>query len=338
MWRTIVTGSACVPELIKDGIGCMRKRCLSCVGSALVLLQCHIALSDGASLGWCSEAYGIEWRTGHGDIFGRLPLLYGTAAGAAAFLIRRSSPLMFAGSLAGDGLLNAVRVYLAFGAAEQAAKQDAVALAKALSRLASKPDVERYRVVAHSLGCRLVMEALPLLPPEQRPVEVHLCAAAMTAPHAKPALPMLCQPGGHLYHHFSTGDEALSGAFLLASRGVPALGSAPLPDDALPCDSLASTTTWSSHDASAYLGLLSHSRFRAHFHRLAEDAVRGKEPPERQPRLVEQQQQVAEVITAGLKRLPPVDAADLRTWLKRLPTLEAVDPRRWLTRSRSTDR
>ena len=116
-----MTGSACVPELIKDGIGCMRKRCLSCVGSALVLLQCHIALSDGASLGWCSEAYGIEWRTGHGDIFGRLPLLYGTAAGAAAFLIRRSSPLMFAGSLAGDGLLNAVRGYLAFGAAEQAA-------------------------------------------------------------------------------------------------------------------------------------------------------------------------------------------------------------------------
>lgn len=236
-------------------------------------LSCHIALSDGASLGWCAEAHGVEWRTGHtGDFFGRWPLLLHSSV----FLLRRSSPLMLVGGVAGDGLLNAARVYYAFNAAEDAAKQDAPSLAAALSSLHARPQSESYRVVAHSLGCRLVLEALPLLPRSERPAEVHLCAAAITAEAALSKLPYACRPGGRLYHHYSTGDEALSSAFKLASRGKPALGSGPLSAEATShCAAAAeATTTLSSHDASSYLGLFTHGQFRSHFHRLAADGAR----------------------------------------------------------------
>ena len=43
-------------------------------------------------------------------------------------------------------------------------------------------------VCARSLGCRLVLDALPLLTESERPTEVHLCAAAVTTAHAAPSL------------------------------------------------------------------------------------------------------------------------------------------------------
>ena len=60
-------------------------------------------------------------------------------------------------------------------AAEAAAVVDAEPLAEAVSRFDGEG-----RVVGHSLGCKLLLEALPLLPPAKRPKEVHLCAAAAT--------------------------------------------------------------------------------------------------------------------------------------------------------------
>ena len=53
--------------------------------------------------------------------------------------------------------------------AETAAVAEAPGLARACAAFGGD-----YRVVAHSLGCRLVLEALPLLPAEQRPREVRL--------------------------------------------------------------------------------------------------------------------------------------------------------------------
>ena len=107
-----------------------------------------------------------------------------------------------------------------------------------------------YRVVAHSLGCRLVLEALPSLPAEQRPREVrlrrspsfssgthahghaagrwrrleelttrrrhpprqvHLLAAAATMEAHAPRLAQLCAPrAGKVYHYYCADDEALA--------------------------------------------------------------------------------------------------------------------------------
>lgn len=272
------------------------------------------------ALGWCEEAHGVEWRTGSdGDLFGKWPL----PVHVAVMMMRRSSPAAFAYGLAGDAILNAARVFMSFRTAETAAGHDAPQLAAALAALADAPHVSSYRVVAHSLGCRLVIDALPLLSPERRPAEVHLCAAATTPTHAMPKLGALCQPGGRLYHHWSAGDEALSSAFLLASGGVPALGSAPLPCIDTATAASKATTSASSHDASAYLGLASHGAFRLHFDRLASDAVLGREPPPPRPWLAYQQARSAELLTRALQRLPTVESftltqsrASLRVWAR----------------------
>ena len=249
-------------------------------------LRSHQQLANAQdSLGWCEEAYGLDWRTGaSGDWLGRWPL----PLHVAVLLMQRSSPAALVAGAAGDTLLNAARLYLTFRAAEEAAARDAPKVAAALRSLSATEHVHSYRVVAHSLGCRLIVDALPLLPPESRPAEVHLCAAALTASHAQPNLHALTQPGGALYHHWSSLDEALSSGFLLASRGEAALGSAPLPPW-LPSDARDPATgedssldgeresfgmgTVVSHDASGYLGVASHSAYRLHFHRLAADGT-----------------------------------------------------------------
>ena len=55
------------------------------------------------------------------------------------------------------------------------------------------------RVVAHSLGCRFVVEALRSMPKEMRPNEVHLCAPAITEEE---------ELGNHLHHLSSDNDSA----------------------------------------------------------------------------------------------------------------------------------
>ena len=61
------------------------------------------------------------------------------------------------------------RLLLHYRSAESAAVAEAPRLARACAAFGGD-----YRVVAHSLGCRLALEALPSLPAEQRPREVRL--------------------------------------------------------------------------------------------------------------------------------------------------------------------
>ena len=171
--------------------------------------------------------------------------------------------------LAGDAMLNATRLYLSYLTAVDASNRDAPKVADAIAT----SSLRDYRIVAHSLGCRLIVDALPLLPPESRPSEIHLCAAALTANHALPKLDSICRPGGRIHHYWSSHDEALSSAFL-ASRGEPALGSMPLPNEDKPL-----TISTSSHDVSSYLGLASHGTYRLHFDEFAADAILGRPPP-----------------------------------------------------------
>lgn len=211
---------------------------------------------------WCAEAFGCSWRTGSaGDYLGSWPL----PIQVAAMLFRRSSPTALAAATIGDACAHAFRMQLLFREVETAAAQDASLLAEELRRFEGN-----FRVIAFSLGCRLMLETLPLLPPSARPLEVHLCAAAATEEFSLPLIPHLCSPSGKVYHYYSPADEVLNTGFMMYSVGKPAIGTVRLPK---------LTTNCASHDASNYLGLLVHSSYSSNFDRMATNAMLGQPPP-----------------------------------------------------------
>ena len=230
-----------------------------------------------SQLQWSEEMYGFPWRTGSdGDMFGRWPL----PVHVATLLARRSSPTALVAGLSADALTNAIRFHLTFRRAEAAAVADAPALAAVCDGFGGE-----FRVVAHSLGCRLVLEALPLLPPNRRPIEVHLCAAAATESLAAERLSQLCAPGADgrgVCHYYSASDEVLATGFWLASGGVPALGSAPLsrslPPPPPPAGAIAVPVR--SVDATPYFeSVLVHGAYKSVLDRLVVDAALGLPPP-----------------------------------------------------------
>jgi len=176
-----------------------------------------------------------------------------------------------AAAVVGDVLANATRLYIQFRQAEREAQIAAHELAEACDRLRAP-----YRVIAHSLGCRLVLEAMPLLPATKRPVEVHLCAAAVTEEQAAPSLLHLCAPreisgnAANVWLYFSHYDEVLATAFRCTSMGDVALGLAPLSQ---------SIRGVRSVDVTGYFGLLHHTEYRFKFDQLALGALRHQLPP-----------------------------------------------------------
>jgi hypothetical protein len=258
-------------------------------------LESHRRLAP--TLSWGDDVYGLDWRTGSaGDRLGRWPL----PMHLALLAVRRSSLQMLAAGVAADALLNAARLLLQFREVRHAAAEEAPRMAAACEAVVCEARRRggdgSYRLVAHSLGCRLALEALPLLPPERRPIEVHLCAAAATATDAAGRIGALCTPeGGRVFHHYSPYDEALQTGFMLASGGEAALGSAPLP----PALHLPGTT--SSHDATPYLhSFAPHGEYRSKFDALAAGAVLARPAPKRtRPAWVAEQQRL---LTARLKR------------------------------------
>ncbi len=295
-------------------------------------MDSHAGLES--SLGWSAEAYGFPWSTGiTGDVAGKWPLPVHTAV----LLARSSSPTALVAAAAGDALLNAWRLYLHFRVTEEATVADAERLAEACS---IQFGGDGYRIAAHSLGARLVLEAMPLLPPSHRPTEVHLCAAAVTPSRAAPLLPQVTAPHGRLYHYYSEADEALRTGFLLASGGDPALGVGPLPED------VAREARADSIDATPYLGLLAHPAYRTTFARMAADAALRRPPPPPSPRgewLLQQQAALRETLSGAIaalaERMPATSAAGdrwswpaaaargaarstgsaLKSWLQKLP-------------------
>jgi hypothetical protein len=196
---------------------------------------------------------------------------------------------MLAAAIVGDALTHTARLYLQYCAAERAAVVDARTLADICQRYDGN-----FRVVAHSLGCRLVIEALPLLPPAQRPREVHLCAAASTAEHVLPRLEQLCAPSGRVVHYYSPSDEVLITGFRLMT-GVPAFGAGPLGH------SIAGVT---EVDATNYCGMQVHDSYAPCFHRLALDAAVGAPPPPAQGVWLERQRvQLRDALALGVGKL-----------------------------------
>ena len=177
----------------------------------------HRALVE--SHGWGPRAHGFCWESGR---FDRLPLPVGAGAKLAWEVygkLRRARRVALVGAIgiaAAEQIVGiAVRLSRQYLTASRSARERSEHLAARLSRLASRYD--HVRVVAHSLGCVQVIEAISLLDSWERPAEVHLCAPACREREVSDKLGHLARHRTWLYH--TRNDLVLATAFRIMARG-----------------------------------------------------------------------------------------------------------------------
>lgn len=190
-------------------------------------LASHRSLVE--SHGWASAALGYHWDSGSLGGFA-LPLASGAKTAWDLYRMlrhaRRISPLSTAGwFLAEQGAALSIRFVGQYIQARRHASMRADDLATCLASLAR--DDRRVRVVAHSLGCRQVIEATALLPRDQRPHEIHLCAPACLESEVQDKLSNLAREESIVY--FARPDLVLETSFRVMSQGR-AIGAAGLVD------------------------------------------------------------------------------------------------------------
>lgn len=180
-------------------------------------LRAHEVL-EGAS-GWGSEVVACRWPAG--ELLPRSLAAAGVLKGAVDVFrivrnVRRAARLAHWGALAAEELafLTAHFVYQ-YVAATRSAAERAADLAGHLELLAAEH--RRVRVVAHSLGCRHVVEGIALLPDALRPAEVHLCAPACRESDVADKLAGLSREQTWLY--YTRKDRVLDLAFTPIARG-----------------------------------------------------------------------------------------------------------------------
>ncbi|MBM4268314.1 MAG: hypothetical protein FJ144_17180 [Deltaproteobacteria bacterium] len=163
------------------------------------------------SHGWGPGAVGWAWSAGTRPAL-PLPLASGAKLAWDVYRAVRHARVAALGMTVGLAVAEIGARYAAqYVLAAQRARTEARALAGALEDLAVRH--ARVRVVAHSLGCRQVVEAMRWLPPEKRPHEIHLCAAAVVEEEVCEHLDDLAREKTYLY--FSSNDFVLGLAFPL---------------------------------------------------------------------------------------------------------------------------
>jgi hypothetical protein len=176
--------------------------------------------------GWGPRARGYCWPSGR---LARAPVPLATAAKVAWDLYRHSGVLRRANVAGNAGLAMAevaLRLASQYVAASRSSTERADHLARKLAGLAARYD--RVRVVAHSLGCRQIIEAASRLEPDRRPHEIHLCAGACREKDVAAKLPHLARE--HTYHYYTANDFVLATAFTVMAWGR-AMGAARLGND-----------------------------------------------------------------------------------------------------------
>jgi hypothetical protein len=180
-------------------------------------LACHDSLEQ--SHGWGAQALGYRWSSG--SLLPRPVAALATAKGALdVFRVLRN--VRHAAALRGVGVMVAEEVVLIaahfvrqYVAATRSVREQADDQAEHLRELAARH--RRVRVVAHSLGCHHVIEAVSRLEPEARPHEIHLCAPACREDDVAAALEGLARERTFLY--FTEKDRLLDLAFTPVARG-----------------------------------------------------------------------------------------------------------------------
>ncbi len=178
--------------------------------------ECHESLQD--SHGWAAHALGYHWPGGR---FPRLPAAVGLAKTTYDVVrvlrnVRRALSAAQIGYLIGEKVvLGTVAFVHQYWQATRSLEPVAEEHASHLRALAQAGT--RVRVVAHSLGCRQVIEAASRLSPHERPHEIHLCAPAVREEDVADKLPDLARDGTWLY--FTGKDRVLDLGFTPLARG-----------------------------------------------------------------------------------------------------------------------
>ena len=175
----------------------------------------HRSLVDSHS--WGATAHGWSWSAGN---WASIPVPVASGAKLAVDVYRslRYARLSALGVTAGLAVAEVgARFAGQYLAAERQATEQSEALAVQLCELARRH--QRVRVVAHSLGCRQVVEAVASLAVEDRPSDIHLCAPAFVEEVVSDKLGSLAREKTYLY--YAPGDLVLSVAFPLIAWDRP---------------------------------------------------------------------------------------------------------------------
>ena len=180
-------------------------------------IACHDTLVE--SHGWGADARGYHWQSG------RLVPGPVAAMGSAKLAwdvvrvvrnLRRAARLGFLGMLVGEELaLIGAHFVHQYVMAVRSAREQAGDQAAYLRELAAEG--RRVRVVAHSLGCRHVIEAVSQLEAALRPHEIHLCAPACREKDVAEKLSGLARERTYLY--YTNKDRVLELVFTPLARG-----------------------------------------------------------------------------------------------------------------------
>lgn len=132
-------------------------------------------------------------------------------------------------------------------------------LSQELIRLHKK--YKKVRVISHSLGCKLLVNAIKDVPPEFRPHNVHLCAPALDEKTYGPILNEISQRRTYIYY---TPKDVVLSLGLKALKGYNPIGSIGLKNE-YPNVKLV--------DVSRYFDdfWIVHNNYNEQFHKFAED-------------------------------------------------------------------
>ena len=173
----------------------------------------HATLAERGA--WGSKMAGYAWESGAQ----RIPTLTLALWARSAWRLARGAAAVTPPGVA----LFATECALEYGAwmlreyhaARKVAQADAGTLAATLA--GRREEHATVRVVAHSLGCRHVLEAAKELPPEAAPDEVHLCAPAFA--EGEYAAELARVPSG-TWHVYYARSDAVLGFLFWAAEGL----------------------------------------------------------------------------------------------------------------------
>ncbi|QKF94820.1 DUF900 hydrolase-like protein [Fadolivirus algeromassiliense] len=131
--------------------------------------------------------------------------------------IIRTNPITFASSLAIDTTLLAGMIMYQYFIVEENTHIMAPKLALELIELSKKHS--KVRVVCHSLGCKLLLNAIEYIPDKHKPTSVHLCAPTFNETEYQHILDNISKNKTYIY--YTPKDSILSVALQLTKNKDP---------------------------------------------------------------------------------------------------------------------
>jgi len=217
--------------------------------------EAHMKLSKGDHQ-WGERAHGYNWASGSVN-----PIPIATPATTFWNLYRTGrvglsfTPPGMAVLGAQELLVYTGRLYSQYQSVQKNLKEHAKDLSETLQYLADH--FEHVRIVAHSLGCKVLVESIHSLPLHQRPHEIHMCAPAMHEEEVSDKLNQLARE--HTFLYYCERDFMLNSCYALL-HNQPAIGAFGLKGsyDGLKCI-----------DVDKYFKSKVHFKYTENFHKFA---------------------------------------------------------------------